>query len=174
VKDDERKALIEQAKAMQEQANALLEAAGAADTDKTEDPADLRDSDEPSGASSEGDEEEAGTSDELGVVTSGLPVEEESVEAKIDPPEKMDMAEELEAVRNLIRNRGFQRKAAIADAEVWERPGPQGTQGFLATFVTTPHGRIRLELRDPRGMIVTQVEPATLIDSEIMLNTRIP
>lgn len=164
--------MIEQAKAMQEQANALLEAAGA-DTDETADPA-VAESSTPSEAPPEGDDGAPGPAEELGVVTSGLPVEEEAIEAKIDPPEKMNMADELEAVRGLLRNRGFQRKAAIADAEVWERPGPQGTQGFLATFVATPHGRIRLELRDPRGMIVTQVEPATLIDSEIMLNTRIP
>jgi hypothetical protein len=158
--DEERQKLIEQARAMQEQAAALLAAAEA---------------DEDSAAPDEAEDADATTEprsgDEVndGAAEQTVDEPDDSEEAKVDPPEVMDMREELDKVRKLIGSRGFVRKASSAEGEVWEKPGPRGEPGFRATFVSTPYGRIRLEIRNPGGLMVTQAEPATLIDSEIAL-----
>ena len=160
--EDERKALIEQARAMQAQADALLAAAGEEDS-----------------AASEADSTEEGAGDTTDepprsgeqVEEAAEPVagDEDDEEARVDPPEVMDMRDELVKVRDLLGSRNFVRKTSQAEGEVWERAGPRGEPGFRATLVSTPHGRIRLEIRDPGGFMVTQAEPATLIDSEIAL-----
>lgn len=170
----ERDRLIETARKMQEQAAALLAAAG---VDESAAPDALRDpeTDEPSstanesgGASPEGDDGGSGAAEPEPVT--GLPGEDdESEEAKVDPPEVMDMRDELVKVRELLARKGFNRRESSGAGEVWERPGPRGEPGFRSYLVSTPYGRIRMELRDPRGIIVTQAEPATEIDCEIAL-----
>lgn len=98
----------------------------------------------------------------------GMP--EDETKAERDPLEPVDMREELVKVRQLLPSRGFVKKQESAAGEVWEKSGPRGEPGFRATLVADPHGRIRMELRNPSGFIVTQAEPATLIDCEIALS----
>jgi hypothetical protein len=156
VNEQEIEQMREQARQMQEQAARMLEAADAAETVEDAAP-------ETVAPVVVGEEWHETISETPG----SAPGDEEAV---VDPPEKMDMAQELDGVRGMLGSRGFARKASTADGEVWERPGPRGEQGWRALLVSTPHGRIRLELRNPMGFIVTQAEPATVIDSEIVLN----
>lgn len=160
--------MIETARKLQEQAAQLLAAAG---VDEADEPAvsEMTAPSTESEASPEGDDGGAETAEPEPVV--GLPGEDdESEEAKIDPPEKMDMRDELGKVRDLLARKGFHRRESSAAGEVWERSGPRGEPGFRATLVSTPHGRIRMELRDPAGFIKTQAEPATEVDCEIALS----
>jgi hypothetical protein len=168
----DREKMIETARKLQEQADALLAAAGVDDTveDKTDESAapGRTATPTPSGASPEGNDGETGAA-ETEPVTNLPGEEDESEEAKIDPPEVMDMRDELAKVRDLLARKGFHRRESSAAGEVWERSGPRGEPGFRATLVSTPHGRIRMELRDPAGLIRTQAEPATEVDCEIAL-----
>lgn len=160
--------MIETARKLQEQADALLAAAGVEPSEETDEPA-VSDGAQGTDTADQplpGEEAEE-TAEPEPVI--GLPEDDESEEAKIDPPEVMDMRDELVKVRDLLARKGFHRRESSSAGEVWERSGPRGEPGFRATLVSTPHGRIRMEVRDPSGFIKTQAEPATEVDCEIAL-----
>src|SRR4051794_14867280 len=82
-----------------------------------------------------------------------------------DPIEKVDMTAELDQLRTMFREHQFRCLQSSGNGEIWAQ-NMGGMPGFKWQLMVDQGGRIRGELYNPRGEVVTMVNPADPRDVE--------
>lgn len=93
------------------------------------------------------------------------------IRAERDPIVPVDMSNVLQELRELFKSKGFAMKASSSDGEVWQQ-NMGGNPGYKWTLFSDPGGRIRAEMKNPVGQLVTEINPAQLVDVVAVMNSR--